>query len=206
MLGHVKPLAVLPAACALAWAVSVGCGPATTRQGPPPPPPLDPMPVALEDPQTTAAHTTPGEPPPAPAPTASAYTVGGKSLSLVGAEELQAALERAGYATVGPTDPTACGDVEQLQLNLTKRGAPGGTLSLLRAAQTTEANCTPTSIEETHATWRNAPAHPKSSIAMIHDQGANVLLVVNLMQKGTAAQSLLDAIVAKPTASADGVP
>jgi hypothetical protein len=150
---------------------------------------------ASADSQAVNASASPVAP---AAASKSAYAVGGTSLSDVNVKALKVALEKAGYGLVGPTEPTVCGAIETVQLNLTRKAKPVGTLSVLRQASAPKPDCTPTSIQETHDTWKKAADEPKSSSAMLYDEKGPVLVAVTILKDGAAARTLLETLVTKP--------
>lgn len=127
----------------------------------------------------------------------SSYTIGGVSLSEVSAKQMQAALKKAGYGLLGPTDPTVCGTVEQFQLTLTRQGKPLGVLNLQRSASAPKAGCVPTAISKSLEIWRKAAAGPKSTSAMLYDKQADVLCAVNIFKHKGAAEDLLKTLVGR---------
>lgn len=155
--------------------------------------------TAEAKPVESAAATVAPPAAPAAAPK-STHTIGGVSASDVDAKGVQAALEKAGYGLIGPTDATTCGDVEQLQLSLTRKGKPVGIFTILRKAKAKAADCSPTSIKESFEVWKKPAAEPGSTSALVYDEKADVLVVVNLLKGGSAAaaKALLDGLVVKP--------
>jgi hypothetical protein len=147
-------------------------------------------------PKGHGTEPTPDDTPPAETAGAKlAYQIGGSSLSEVELTTVQAALQKAGYGLVGPTDPTTCGGVETVQLGLARQGKPVGMLALHRKAKSATPDCTPTSIKETYDTWKKAADDPKSSSAMIYDDKADVLLAITILDDGRAAKALMDAVL-----------
>lgn len=173
-----------------------GAGPAASHQ----PAPARPLaPASAQSDTAPAAKPTSDESSPAVAADAkSAYTIGGSSLSEVELETVQAALQKAGYALVGPSDPRTCGSVETVQLGLARQGKPVGMLALYRKARSATADCTPTSVKETYETWKKSADDPKSASAMIYDDKAEVLVAITIVKDGRAAKELMAAVVVTP--------
>lgn len=153
---------------------------------------------ALSASAAASTATSAAAPAAASAPT-SRYTIGGQSLSEVDFATLQAEVKRAGYELPGPGEPTLCGDNENFQLGVRKKGKPAGVMSLSRRGKSTKLGCSPSSNKESLAAWKKGIDDPKGTTAYVFDEEADVLFMVNLMSENkAAAQKLVDALAKKP--------
>ena len=191
---------LLVAALALVGA----CGGSATRTADPEPaasdasaPPPDVTPAAQ-----TASTSTPTEPAAPPStPTsgkpASSSKIGGTSVSKVDIATVKAALEKAGYATIGPEEIVTCGDVETLQLSVTRKGKPVGLISLQRPAAKPD-DCKATPVKEAYEKWKPSAEGAQAKNAVTFDEAAGVLLAINLLKdEPGAAKKLMAALVTK---------
>lgn len=110
---------------------------------------------------------------------------------------MKAALEKAGYAVVGPEEFVTCGDSETLQISVTRKGKPVGLFSLQRPAAKPDA-CKGSPAKEAYEQWKSAAEGPKAKTALTYDEAAGVLLALNLMKdEPGAAKKLMDVLVTK---------
>lgn len=191
---HVLAAFVLLVACTPAPKPTVEPGPGATPSASATPS----VDVATPDRPELTVEAAPA--PTAPASTskpASTLTIGGKSLSSLDVATLKAALEKAGYAVVGPEEIVPCGDSETLQLSVTKKGKPMGLFSLQRPTAKPDA-CKGTPVKEAHDKWKPSTEGPKAKNAIALDEAAGVLVAINLLKdEPGAAKKLLDALLAK---------
>jgi hypothetical protein len=158
--------------------------------------PPEPAPPVVSATPTATAEASPATPP-SSGKVESAWKIGDKSLSRVDAATVEAALEKAGYGTIGTAGVVTCGDTETLQLNVTKKGKPVGLFSLQRPAAKPDA-CKLSPLKESYERWKPSAEGPKALSALSFDEPAGILLAINLSNDAPgAAKKLMDALVAK---------
>ena len=159
----------------------------------------EPAASASAEPVSTPTATASASAPVAASAPKSVYLVGGQSLSDVDFATLQAEMKKAGYELPGPSAANVCGGLEIIQLGIVKKGKPVGVVAIHRPAAKPTTDCKPTSIKESLAAWQKGIDDPKGTTAVVLDEAAGVLLMVNLMAENkAAAKKLLESLAKKP--------
>jgi hypothetical protein len=165
------------------------------------PPAVDPKPetgpVAAPTVAPNASDPTEPEsvPPASSGKVASTWKIEGTDLSSVDVPTVKAALEKTGYATIGPEDIVTCGEIETLQLSVTRNAKPVGLVIIKRPAAKPD-DCKAAPLKEDFAKWKASAEAPGAKNAIRFDEPANVLIAINLMKDAPgAAKKLLDALV-----------